>query len=105
MTDQNKFRYQTFVEVSRNPGGKVPVVNDVLSSNEHEIFPTTSLDVKGLEFEFQTDRKVHEDLRQTYLSLKVKLVKGPGFDTYKTTKKKKKHKEDTVFTEMVEDGE
>ena len=50
--------------------------------------------------------------RQTYLALKIKLVKGRGFDTYKTTEKKKEHKEDTVFTgtgdddvELIEDDE
>ena len=43
------------------------------------------------------------DFRQTYLALKFKLVKGRGFDSYKTTKKKKEHKEDTVFTETGDD--
>ena len=57
----------------------------------------------SIEFEFQTDRKVYVDLRQTYLALKNKLVKGRGPDTYKTTEKKKEQKEDTVFTETGED--
>ena len=43
------------------------------------------------------------DLRQTYLALKIKLVKGRGFDTYQTTEKKKEHKEDTVSTETGDD--
>ena len=43
------------------------------------------------------------DLRQTYLALKIKLVKGRGFDTNKTTEKKKEHKENTVFTETGDD--
>ena len=38
-----------------------------------------------------------------YLALKFKPVKGRGFDSYKTTKKKKEHKEDTVFTKTVDD--
>ena len=42
MTDLNNFRYQPFVTVSGNPGVKVPVVDDVLSSHEHEIYPTIS---------------------------------------------------------------
>ena len=54
MTDLNNFRYQPFVTVSGNPGVKVPVVDDVLSSHEHEIYPTTSLDENSIEFEFQT---------------------------------------------------
>ena len=82
---------------------KVPVVDDVLSSHEPEIYPTTSLDEKRIEFDFQTDRNVYVDLRQTYLALKIKLVKGRGFDTYKTTEKKKQHKEAAVFTETSDD--
>ena len=82
---------------------EVPVVEDVLSSHEHEIYPTTSLDENSIEFDFQTDRNIYVDLRQTYLALKNKLVEGRGFDTYKTTEKKKEHKEDTVFTETGDD--
>ena len=40
----SNFRYQAFVAVSGNLGGKVPAVDDVLSSHEQEIYPTTSLD-------------------------------------------------------------
>ena len=98
MTDPNNFRYQPFVAVSGNPGVKVPVVDDLLSSHEHESYPTTSLDENSTEFDFQTDRNVYVDLRETYVALKIKLVKGRGFDTYKTTEKKKEHKEDTVFS-------
>ena len=43
------------------------------------------------------------DLQQTYLALKIKLVKGRRFDSYKTTEKKKEHKEDAVFTETEDD--
>ena len=57
----------------------------------------------SIEFEFQTDRTVYVDLRQTYLVLKIKLLKGRGFDTYKTTEKKKEHEKDTVFTETGDD--
>ena len=99
MTDLKNFRYQTFVAVFGNPGVKVPIVDEVLPYDEQEIYPTTSLDENSIEFEFQTDRNDYVDLRQTYLALKIKLTKGRGFDTYKTTKKKKEHKEDAVFTE------
>ena len=81
---------------------EVPVVDDVLSSHEQEMYPTISFDENSIEFEFQTDRNVYVDLRQTYLAQKIKLVKGRGFDTYKTTEKEKKHKEDAVFTERGE---
>ena len=103
MTYLNNFRYRPFVPVSGNPRVKVPVVDDVLSCHEQKIYPTTSLDENSIEFEFQTDRNVYVDLRQTYLALKIKLVKGRGFDAYKTTEKKKEHKEDTVLTETGDD--
>ena len=50
------FGYQPFVGVSGNLGGKVPIVDDVLSSHEQKIYSTTPLDDKCIEFEFQTDR-------------------------------------------------
>ena len=103
MTDLNNFRYQPLVAVSGNPGEKVLVADNVLSSHEQEIYPTTFLDENHIEFEFQTDHNVYVDLRQTYLALKIKLVEGRGFDTYKTTEKKKDHPEDTVFTETGDD--
>ena len=81
------FRYRTFVTVSGNFGGKVPVVDDVLSSHEQEIYPTTSLDENYIEFEFQTDRNYYVGLRQTYMALKLKLVRGSGYETYNTSKK------------------
>ena len=52
MTDLYNFRYQSFVAVSGNPGVKVPVVDNVLSSHEQELYPTTSLDENSIEFEF-----------------------------------------------------
>ena len=64
----SNFRYQPFVTVSGNLGGKVPVVDDVLSPHEQDICPTISLDENCIEFEFQTDRNHYVDLRQTYLS-------------------------------------
>ena len=63
----SNFRYQAFVAVSGNLGGKVPNVDDVLSSHEQEIYPTTSLDENCIEFEFQTDRNYYVDLRRNVL--------------------------------------
>ena len=97
MTAHKNFRHPAFVAASGNPVGKVPVVEDVLSSQEQEIYPTTLLDENSIEFEFRTDCNVYVDLRQTYLVLKIKIVEGRGFHTYKTTEKKKEHKEDTFF--------
>ena len=86
MSDKN-FRYQNFMAVSGKLGGKVRIVVDVLSSHEQEIYPTTSLDENCIEFGFQTDRNYYVDLRQSFLALKLKLVKGRGYDTYKSKEK------------------
>ena len=72
MTSQNNFRYQPNVAVSCNLCGKLSVVDDVLSSHEQQIYPTTSLDQNSIDFEFQTDRNYYVDLRESYLALKVK---------------------------------
>ena len=61
----SNFRYQTFVAVSGNRGGKIPVVYDVLSLHEQKIYPTTLLDENCIELEFQTDRNYYVDLIQT----------------------------------------
>ena len=77
--------------VSGNLDGKVPVVDDVLSSHEQQIYPTTWLDENSIEFEFQTDRNYYVDLRQSYLALKLKIVKGGGYDTHTNQKKLRKN--------------
>ena len=95
----NSFRYQPFVAVSGNLGGKVPVVDNVLSSHDHEGYPTTSIDENCIGFEFQTDRNYYVDLRQTYLVLKLKLVRGRGYETYNTKEVKREHKEEAKAAE------
>ena len=70
------FRQQPFVAVFGNLGGKVPVVDDVLSSHEHEIYPTNSLDENCIEFEFQTDPNYYVNLRQTYYSFETETCQG-----------------------------
>ena len=105
MSNKN-FRYQPFVAVSGNFGVKVPIVDDVLSLHEQEIYPNTSLDESCIEFEFQTDRNYYFDLRQSFLALKLKYVKGRGYDTYESEEKKKEHKDESVvFTETGTDDE
>ena len=102
----NNFRYQPFVAVSGNLGGKVRIVDDVLSSPEQGIYPTTSLDENCIEFEFQTDRNYYVDLRQSFLALKLKFVKGRGYGTYESKEKKKEHKDESVvFTETGDDSD
>ena len=68
MTSQKNFRRQPYVEFSGNLGGKGPVVNNVSSSHEQQTYPTTSLDAKSIEFEFQTGCNYCVDLRQSYLA-------------------------------------
>ena len=85
---KNTFRYQPFVAVSGNLGGKIPIVYDVLSSHEQEIYPTTSLDENCTEFEVQTDRNYYVDLRQSFLALKLKFIKGRGYDKYESREHK-----------------
>ena len=94
-----------------NLGGKIPEVNDVLSSHEQEIYPTTSLDENCIDFEFQTDRNYYVDLRQTFLALKLKMIKGRGYEICNPKESEKEHKdeskedaaEDTADEEMEED--
>ena len=69
-------------------------------------YPTTSLDEYCIEFEFQTCRNYYVDLRQSFLALKLKFVKGRGYDTYESKEKKKGHKEESVvFTETGADDD
>ena len=95
-----------FVEVSGNLGGKVQVVDDVLSSHEQEIYLTTALDENCIEIVFETDRNYYVDSRQSFLALKRKFVKRRGYDTYESQEKKKEHKDESVvFTETgTDDG-
>ena len=93
--------------VSGNLGGKVPIVDYVLSSHEQEKYPTTSIDENCIEVELQTDRNYYVDLRQSFLALKLKCVKGRDYDTYENKEKKKEHKDDSVvITETgTDDGD
>ena len=63
----SSFLYQAFVAVSGNLGGKVPLVDAVLSSHEQEIYPSTSLDENCIEFEFQKIGNCYDNSRKTYL--------------------------------------
>ena len=75
-----------------------------MSSHEQEIYTTTPLDENGIKFDFQTDQNCYVDLRQSFLALKLKFVKGRGYDTYESKEKKKEHKDESVvFTETGDD--
>ena len=87
-------RYYPFVSVSGNLGGKIPIVDDVLSSHKEEIYPTTSIVENCIEFEFQMDWNYCVALSQTYLAFKMKLVRGRIYETCKSKEIKKEHKEE-----------
>ena len=90
----SNFQHQTFEAVSGSRGGKVPVVGDILLSDEHEICPTTSLDENCIDGGFRTDWNYYVHLRQTYWALKMKLVRGRGYETDNSKELKKEHKEE-----------
>ena len=55
---------------------------------------------------FSNDRNYYVDLRQSFLALKLKLIKGRGYDTFESKEKKKEHKDDSaVFTETGRDDD
>ena len=101
-----KFRNQPFVAVSGLLGRKTTIVDNFLSQHEQAIYSTTSLDENCIEFDFQMDRNYYVDLRQSFLALKLKFVKGRGYDIYESKEKKKEHKDESVvFTETGDDEE
>ena len=65
----------------------------------NKIYPTNSLDGNCIVFEFQRDRNYYVDLRQTYLALKLKFVKGRGYENYNSKDVKKEHKEEAKADE------
>ena len=52
-----------------------------------------------MEAEIQTDWNFYVDLRQRYLTLKLKLVRGRRYETYNSKEVKKEHKEETKADE------
>ena len=101
----NNFRYQPFVAVSGNFGGKVPTVDDVLFLHEQEIYPTTSLQENCIEFEFQTDRNYYVDLGQSFWHWSSNLSKDV-VTLHTRVRKKKEHKDESVvFTKTRTDYE
>ena len=88
--------------ICRNLGRKVPVFNVFVSSQDREFYPTTSLDEKCIEFDVQTDRNYNVDLQQTYLTAKLKFVKGRGYKRSNRNEIKKEHNEEAkAYEEMA----
>ena len=84
--ESSLFWYGAFTNTSLEIFGKVPVLETIMSSYTQEIFPSTSLDESSIEFEFETDRNLYLDMRDTHLSLKLQLFKGRLFDAFKKSK-------------------
>ena len=68
-------------------------------SQEQESYSATSLDQNCLELEFQTDRNSYVDLGQTYLALKLKLVRGRSYETYNSKEVGKEDEEEAKADE------
>ena len=100
---KQQFSVQTFCGIVWRSCRKVPIVDDVASSREQEIYPTTSLDENCIEFEFRTDRNYYVDLRQSFLTLKPKFVRERCCDTYDSKEKEKEHKDESVV--FIETGD
>ena len=83
---QSHFRCGAFTNSSLEIFDKVPVLETIMSSYTQEVFPSTSLDESSIEFEFETDRNLYLDMRDTHLSLKLQLFKGRLFDDFKKAK-------------------
>ena len=84
------FWYGAFTNFSLDIFDKVPVLETIISSYIQEVFPSTSLDESSIEFEFETDRNLYLDMRDTHFSLKLQLFKGRLFEAFK--KEKAEHK-------------
>ena len=84
--NQSHFRYGVFTKSSLEIFDKVPVLETIMSSYTQEIFPGTSMDESSIEFEFETERNLYLDMRDTHLRLKLQLFKGRLFDAFKKEK-------------------
>ena len=71
--NQSHFRYGAFTNSLFEIFDKVPVLETIMSSYTQEVFPSTSLDESSIEFEFETDRNLYWDIRDTHLSLKLTI--------------------------------
>ena len=88
--NQSHFWYGVFTNSSLEIFDKVPVLETIMSSYTQKVFPINSVDESSIEFEFETDRNIYLDMRDTYLSLKLQLFKGKE-DCLMLSKKKKQN--------------
>ena len=80
--------------ISGNLGRKISVVDTVLSSQQQDIYATTSLDEHCIECENQRDQNCSIDLMQSYLPRRLKFVKGFSYKNNNTTEVKREPKEE-----------
>ena len=73
--NKSHFWSGAFTNSSMEVFNKVPVLEKTMSSYTQEVFPSTSLDESSIEFEFETDRNLYFDMRDTHLNLKLQLFK------------------------------
>ena len=62
---------------------KVPVYETIISSYTQKVFLSCSVAENSFEIEFETDRKLSLDMRDTHLSLNLQFFKGQLFDAFK----------------------
>ena len=86
VNQSSHFWYRAFTNSFLEIFDKVPALETIILSYTQEVFPSTSLDESSIEFEFETDRYLDLDMRDTHLSLKLQLFKGRLIDTFKTEK-------------------
>ena len=65
INQNSHFRYGTFTSSSLENSDKVPVLATIISSYSQEVFPSNSMDESSIEFEFETDRNLYLDMRDT----------------------------------------
>ena len=90
VNQSSHFWYGAFTNSSLEIFDKVPVLETVHSSYAQEVFSSTSLDESSIEIEFEADRYLYLDMRDTHLSLKLQLFKGRLSEAIK--KEKAEHK-------------
>ena len=62
---------------------KKTVLEPIDSFHLQEVYHSLSLLESSIEFEFETDRSIHLDVRDIHLQIKVALQKGRSFDEFK----------------------
>ena len=63
-----------------------PFLETIMSSYTKKVFPSTYLVESSIEFEFETERNLYLDMRDTHLSFKLQLINGKLFDAFRKEK-------------------